>query len=61
MSDDDSCLILLLHVDDILIAGVSMKEISILKSDMAKAFDMKDLGVANQILGMWISRDQAVH
>ena len=53
-----SCTILLLYVDDMLIVGVSMKEIQKLKESLAKEFAMKDLGAAKQILGMRILRDR---
>ena len=50
---DGSLLILILYVDDMLIAGRHMAEISALKSKMAKVFDMKDMGEASHILGMY--------
>ena len=49
---DGSLLILILYVDDMLIAGRHMAEISALKLKMAKVFDMKDMGKASHILGM---------
>jgi Reverse transcriptase (RNA-dependent DNA polymerase) len=49
---------LLLYVDDMLIVGLSMKEINILKRELATKFEMKDLSPSNQILGMRISRDR---
>ena len=52
-----SCTILLLYVEDMLIAGANMKEIQKLKESLAKEFAMKDLGAAKQILGMRILRD----
>lgn len=54
---DTSHLILLLYVDDMLVAGSSMDEILNLEDELSKEFAMKDLGVAKQILGMRISRD----
>jgi hypothetical protein len=54
----DSYIILLLYVDDMLIAGSSMHEIKVLKQKLSKEFEMKDLGPANQILGMRISRNR---
>ena len=56
---DNSYIILLLYVDDMLIAGFSIKEINNLKKQLSKQFEMKDLGVAKQILGMRIIRDKA--
>ena len=41
-----------------LIISKSMGEISKLKAQMARAFDMKDLGAAKQILGIEIHRDR---
>jgi hypothetical protein len=51
-------IILLLYVDDMLVAIKSMVKINRLKAQLARAFDMKDLGVAKQILGMEIDRDR---
>ncbi|KAL2237238.1 UNVERIFIED_CONTAM: Retrovirus-related Pol polyprotein from transposon TNT 1-94 [Sesamum indicum] len=51
-------IILLLYVDDILIAGSNVKEINRLKDQLSTKFDMKDLGEARQILGMKITRDK---
>lgn len=56
VSEGHSRLIRLLNVDDMRIAGASMKEIIMLMSDRAKAIEIKDLGAANQILAR-ISRD----
>jgi hypothetical protein len=56
-----SYIILLLYVDDMLIAGSNMVEINKLKRQiqMSEEFEMKDLGAAKQILGMSISRDRS--
>ena len=43
---DNSYIILLLYVDDMLIVGSSIKEINNLKKQLSKQFAMKDLGVA---------------
>ena len=43
-----------LYVDDMLIAGSSMREINNLNTRLSAAFEMKDLGPAKQILGMKI-------
>ena len=56
---DNSYLILLLYVDDMLIVGSSIEEINNLKKQLSKQFAMKDLRVAIQILGMRIIRDKA--
>jgi hypothetical protein len=50
-------IILILYVDDILLARKNITEINTLKAQMARMFDMKDLGVARQILGMEIFKD----
>jgi len=55
---DNSYIILLLYVDDMLIAGSSIEEIDKLKQQLSKQFEMKDLGAAKQILGMRIIRDK---
>ena len=54
-----SYIILLLYVDDMLVAGSCFQEINRLKQQLATVFAMKDLGAARQILGMRISRDMA--
>ena len=55
---DNSYIILLLYVDDMLIAGSSIGEIDKLKHQLSKQFEIKDLGAAKQILGMRIIRDK---
>ena len=55
---DGSLLILILYVDDMLIAESNRVDIASLKSKLNNAFDMKDLGEANHILGMRILRDR---
>ena len=39
------------------VAGSNMQEVNVLKKKLANSFAMKDLGVANKILGMGIIRD----
>ena len=56
---DNSYIILLLYVDDILITRSSIEEINNLKKQFSKQFAMKNLGAAKQILGMRIIRDKA--
>jgi hypothetical protein len=48
---------LLLYVDGMLVAGSNMHDINVLKRKLANSFAMKDLGAANKILGMRITRD----
>ena len=55
---DGSLLILILYVDDMLIVGNNNDEIAALKSKLNATFDMKDLGAANHILGMRITRNR---
>eukprot|EP00253_Pinus_taeda_P022280 PITA_22280 len=52
-------IILVLYVDDMLLASKSIEEINRLKAHMARTFDMKDLGAVRQILGMEIFRDRS--
>ena len=59
--NDGSYIILLLYVDDMLVAGSNMQEINVLKRKLANSFAMKDLGAAKQILGMRITRDRKNH
>ena len=56
----DSYIILLLYIDDMLIAGECKLKIDKLKRELSKEFAMKDLGAAKQILGMRITRDDRV-
>jgi len=58
-NNGDTYIILLLYVDDMLITGANMSEINKLKKELSREFEMKDLGAANQILGMRITRDRA--
>ena len=55
----DSYVFLLLYVDDILIAGSSMREINHMKASLPSVFERKDLGAVKQILGMRISQDRS--
>eukprot|EP00253_Pinus_taeda_P009387 PITA_09387 len=56
--NDGSYIILLLYVDDMLVAGSNMQEINVLKRKLENAFAMKDLGAAKQILDMAGDRDK---
>ena len=55
----NSYVILVVYVDDMLIAGSSKAEINRLKQQLAENFEMKDLGPAKQILGMRILRNKS--
>ena len=55
--DSGMMVYLVLYVDDMLIASVSMSLIEDLKQKLKGEFDMKDLGPAKKILGMQLYRD----
>ena len=57
--NDGMFIILVLYVDDMLLASKIIVEINKLKVQMARMFDMKDLGAARQILGMEIFKDRS--
>ncbi|KAI4299822.1 hypothetical protein L6164_033247 [Bauhinia variegata] len=48
----------LLYVDNMLVAGPNKDRIKGLKTQLAREFEMKDLGPANKILGMQIHRER---
>lgn len=50
--------ILLLCVDDMLVASTSKRIVNELKQKLASKFAMKDLGAAKKILGMTITKDR---
>ncbi|TXG57650.1 hypothetical protein EZV62_015479 [Acer yangbiense] len=56
--EDGMIILLLLYVDDMLIACQDMSRIQKLKMQLSKEFDMKDLGATQKILGMQIIRDR---
>ena len=56
-SDNEDFIILLLYVDDMLVASYNKDRVQELKAQLAREFDMKDLGPANKILRMQIHRD----
>jgi transposase InsO family protein len=51
-------IIIALYVDDLLILSNSMKELRIIKQQLAGSFEMKDLGEARFILGIKIDRNR---
>ncbi|CAL2259863.1 unnamed protein product [Prunus armeniaca] len=55
---DGMIILLLLYVDDMLIACQDKSRIQDLKKMLSEEFDMKDLGAAQKILGMEIQRDR---
>ena len=58
MDEDRSHIILVLYVDDMLLAGKKKRTLNALKQQLNSAFSMKDLGEAEHILGMQIKRDR---
>ena len=50
--------VLLLYVDDILIASNNKYEVDLVKTELSKEFEMKDLGGANRILVIEIIRNR---
>ncbi|KAE8664908.1 hypothetical protein F3Y22_tig00112738pilonHSYRG00917 [Hibiscus syriacus] len=58
-SGDNDFVILLLYVDDMLVAGPNKDHIEELKAQLAREFEIKDLGSGNKILGMQIHRDRS--
>lgn len=51
---------LILFVDDMLIAYRDMSKVKELKEQLGREFDMKDLGVAQKIIGVEIRKDRKV-
>ena len=49
---------LILYVDDVLLIRNNLRALSIVKIWLTNHFDMKDLGEANYILGIKLSRDR---
>ena len=55
---DGNFLVLVLYVDDMLIACKERTMINELKKDLGQAFEVKDLRLACQILGMQVWQDR---
>ena len=55
---EKSYIMLLLYIDDMLVARSSIEKIVNLKASMAKEFSIKDLGLGRKILGIRISREK---
>ena len=55
-----SILILSLYVDDILLAGNDMDSIVTTKKWLSSTFEMMDMGEANFVLGVKITRDRSM-
>lgn len=59
MQENKALIYLLLYVDDMLISGPDSNEIIKVKNLLKANFEMKDLGAAKKILGMYIVRDRS--
>jgi len=57
---ENFCIILLLYVDDMLVAGSSMKELVNLKAKLAKEFSIKYMDPAKKILEMKINIERKI-
>ena len=53
--EDNTCVIICLYVDDMLIFGTSLEVVWETKKFLGSKFDMKDLGEAEMILGIKIT------
>ena len=53
--EDNTCVVICLYVDDMLIFGTSLKVVCETKKFLSFKFDMKDLGKAEVILGIKIT------
>ena len=58
--ENDIFIILVLYVDNILVARKIMVEINMSKDHLAMTFDMKDLGEEKQILGTEIHKQKKI-
>ena len=54
--EDNTCVVISLYVDDMLIFGTSLEVVCETKKFLGSKFDMKDLGEAKVILGIKITR-----
>ena len=59
MFRDDDILVIILYVDDLILAGSSRKLIDQFKRAISERFNMKDLGALRWVLGMEVRRDLA--
>jgi len=56
---EDGPLFVILYVDDITIMGTSLEAVKRLKADLAKRYEITDLGEINSYLGIRITRDRS--
>jgi hypothetical protein len=59
LRDGDLMMFVALYVDDLLLLSNSSARLSVLKQDLAKKFEMKDMGEAHFILGIEIERNRS--
>ena len=56
---NDCIVVILIYVDDLIIGGDSMEEISKLKKNLEMKFQMKDLGELRYFLGIEMIRSES--
>ena len=54
---DGHIIIIVLYVDDLLITGSTISSISAIKTALHNAFEMSDLGLLKQFLGLEIKKN----
>ena len=54
---DGNFIIIVLYVDDLLITGSTVSSISVIKTALHNAFEMSDLGLLKQFLGLEIEKN----
>jgi hypothetical protein len=59
--ENGSYIILLLYVDNMLVAGSNMHDINVLKKKLVNSFAMKDLGATKKILNTRITIEKKNH
>jgi transposase InsO family protein len=59
MRDDSSVMYLLVYVDDLLLVASDSAQLTSVKAQLSSRFEMKDMGEAQFILGVQITRDRA--
>jgi len=55
----DRKVLVLVYVDDLVLAAANVKDISWIKASLTKAFEMTDLGELTTFLGLQVSRDRS--
>ena len=54
---DVNLIIIVLYVDDLLITGITIASISVIKTALHNAFEMSNLGLLKQFLGLEIEQN----